>query len=133
MVLIILAQSIFDYFWLISQCGSLFLLLGHIAALAYRLLTLIQQAWRTDIAPDSSFLTPLKLVLFIVEYIPMRLLALTIASLKASKKSMHYIKHYGRHFYQTNTGWLLSVCSASLGVQLGGPAIYSKQDRKSVV
>ena len=41
---------------------------------------------------DSSFLKPLKLILFIIEYIPMRLLALTIASLKASKKSMHYIK-----------------------------------------
>ncbi|MGO2562854.1 MAG: cobalamin biosynthesis protein, partial [Pseudoalteromonas nigrifaciens] len=27
-------------------------------------------------------------------------------------------------FYQTNTGWLLSTCSASLGVQLGGPAVY---------
>ena len=105
----------------------IFLLLGPIATLAYRLLTLIQQAWRTDIAPDSSFLTPLKLILFIIEYIPIRLLALTIASLKASKKSMHYIKHYGRHFYQKNTGWLLSVCSASLGVQLGGPGIYIEQ------
>ena len=105
----------------------IFLLLGPIAALAYRLITLIQQAWRSDIAPNSSFLMPLKLVLFIVEYIPIRLLALTIASLKASKRSMHYIKHYGRHFYQTNTGWLLSVCSASLGVQLGGPAIYTTQ------
>ena len=105
----------------------IFLVLGPVAALAYRLITLIQQAWRSDIAPNSSFLMPLKLVLFIVEYIPIRLLALTIASLKASKKSMHYIKHYGRHFYQTNTGWLLSVCSASLGVQLGGPAIYNTQ------
>lgn len=105
----------------------IFLVLGPVAALAYRLITLIQQAWRSDIAPNSSFLMPLKLILFIVEYIPIRLLALTIASLKTSKKSMHYIKHYGRYFYQTNTGWLLSVCSASLGVQLGGPAIYNTQ------
>ncbi|GAA61513.1 adenosylcobinamide-phosphate synthase [Pseudoalteromonas sp. BSi20652] len=102
----------------------IFLAFGPIAALAYRLLTLIQQAWRSDISPNSYFLKPLKTLLFIIEYIPMRLLALTIAASRASKQSMHYIKHYGRHFYQTNTGWLLSTCSASLGVQLGGPAVY---------
>ncbi|WP_372810368.1 cobalamin biosynthesis protein CobD/CbiB [Pseudoalteromonas nigrifaciens] len=101
-----------------------FLVLGPIAALAYRLLTLIEQAWRSNIKPNSPFLKPLKITLFIIEFIPMRLLALTIAASKASKLSMHYIKHYGRHFYQTNTGWLLSTCSASLGVQLGGPAVY---------
>ena len=102
----------------------IFLAFGPIAALAYRLLTLIQQAWRSDISPNSYFLKPLKTLLFIIEYIPMRLLALTIAASRASKQSMHFIKHYGRHFYQTNTGWLLSTCSASIGVQLGGPAVY---------
>ena len=102
----------------------IFLILGPIAALAYRLLTLIQQAWRNEIAPNSPFLKPLKIILFVIELIPMRLLALTIAASKATKQSMHYIKHYGRHFYQKNTGWLLSTCSASLGVQLGGPAVY---------
>ena len=102
----------------------IFLLLGPIAALAYRLLTLMQHAWRADISPNSHFLKPLKILLFIIEFIPVRLLALTIAASKASKQSMHYIKHYGRHFYQTNTGWILSVCSASIGVQLGGPAVY---------
>ncbi|MEL0634687.1 regulatory signaling modulator protein AmpE [Pseudoalteromonas carrageenovora] len=102
----------------------IFLLFGPIAALAYRLLTLMQQAWRTDISPKSHFLKPLKIILFIIEFIPIRLLALTIAASKATKQSMHYIKHYGRHFYQTNTGWILSACSASLGVQLGGPAVY---------
>ena len=102
----------------------IFILLGPMATLAYRLLTLIQQAWRADISPNSNFLQPLKTLLFIVEFIPMRLLALTFVATQASKKSMHYIKHYGRHFYQTNSGWLLSACSASLGVQLGGPAFY---------
>ena len=102
----------------------IFLLLGPIAALGYRLLTLMQQAWRHDVSPNSAFLKPLKLILFVIEYIPVRLLSLTIAASKATKQSIHYIKHYGQHFYQTNTGWLLSACSASLGVQLGGPAMY---------
>lgn len=102
----------------------IFLLIGPIAALAYRLMTLMQCAWRSQIKPNSDFLTPLKMTIFIIELIPIRLMSITIALIKSSKKSMHLIKHYGRHFYQTNTGWLLSVCAATLGVQLGGPAIY---------
>lgn len=102
----------------------IFLLLGPVAALTYRLMTLMQCAWRSHIKPSSDFLTPLKVTIFIIEFIPIRLMAITIALIKSSKKSMHLIKHYGRHFYQTNTGWLLSVCAATLGVQLGGPAIY---------
>ena len=102
----------------------IYLLFGPMAALAYRLLTLIHQAWRRDLLPNSPFLKSLSGLLFIIEWLPTRLLALTIAASKASKLSIHYIKHYGRHFYQTNSGWLLSCCSASIGVQLGGPAIY---------
>ncbi|MEH6393693.1 cobalamin biosynthesis protein CobD/CbiB [Pseudoalteromonas sp.] len=102
----------------------IYLLLGPMAALAYRLLTLIHQAWRRDRLPNSPFLTSLSWLLFFIEWLPTRLLALTIAASKASKLSIHYIKHYGRHFYQTNSGWLLSCCSASIGVQLGGPAMY---------
>ena len=105
----------------------IYLLLGPMAALAYRLLTLIHQAWRKDSLPNSPFLKPLNWLLYIVEWIPTRLLTLTIAASKGSKMSIHYIKHYGRHFYQTNSGWLLSCCSASVGVQLGGPAIYQGQ------
>lgn len=105
----------------------IYLLLGPMVALAYRLLTLIHQAWRKDSLPNSPFLKPLNWLLYIVEWIPTRLLTLTIAASKGSKMSIHYIKHYGRHFYQTNSGWLLSCCSASVGVQLGGPAIYQGQ------
>lgn len=102
----------------------IYLLFGPITALSYRLLTLMHQAWRKNTLPNSPFLKPLAWLLYIIEWLPTRLLALTIAASKDSKLSIHYIKHYGRHFYQTNSGWLLSCCSASVGVQLGGPAIY---------
>jgi adenosylcobinamide-phosphate synthase len=105
----------------------LYLLFGPFTALIYRLLTIAHQAWRDTLPPNSHFLKPLQLILFLFELVPMRLLALTIAASKATTKSLHYIKHYGRHFYQTNTGWLLSCFSASLGVQLGGPALYFGQ------
>jgi adenosylcobinamide-phosphate synthase len=101
-----------------------YLLGGAILALVYRLLTLMHQAWRKNRKPNSPFLTTIAKLLFVLEWLPIRLVALTIAATNASKQSIHYIKHYGRHFYQTNTGWLLSVTSAALQVQLGGPALY---------
>ncbi|MEJ6498260.1 cobalamin biosynthesis protein CobD/CbiB [Pseudoalteromonas lipolytica] len=101
-----------------------YLLGGAILALVYRLLTLIHQAWRKNQKPNNPFLAPIAKLLFVLEWLPTRLVALTIAATNASKQCIHYIKHYGRHFYQTNTGWLLSVTSAALQVQLGGPALY---------
>ena len=101
-----------------------YLLGGAILALVYRLLTLIHQAWRKNLKPNNPFLAPIAKLLFVLEWLPTRLVALTIAATNASKQCIHYIKHYGRHFYQTNTGWLLSVTSAALQVQLGGPALY---------
>jgi len=101
-----------------------YLLGGAILALVYRLLTLIHQAWRKNQKPNNPFLATIAKLLFVLEWLPTRLVALTIAATNASRQSIHYIKHYGRHFYQTNTGWLLSVTSAALQVQLGGPALY---------
>ena len=116
----LLLQSARQYFAVIF----FYLVGGAIICLTYRLLTLIHQAWREKQLPNSPFLIPIAKLLFVLEWIPIRLLAITLAATNASKQSLHYIKHYGRHFYQTNTGWLLSVSAASLGVQLGGPALY---------
>ncbi|MGX1112925.1 adenosylcobinamide-phosphate synthase [Pseudoalteromonas sp. MBR-15] len=101
-----------------------YLIGGPISAIVYRLLTLIHQSWRKKQQPNSPFLKPIAKLLFVLEWLPTRLVAITIAATNASKHSIHYIKYYGRHFYQTNTGWLLSVTSAALHVQLGGPALY---------
>jgi adenosylcobinamide-phosphate synthase len=109
-----------DYFAVIF----IYLMFGAIAAFSYHLLRLIHQSWRCDLTPDNVFLKSISILLFIIEWLPIRLLAFTVACSKATKLSMHYIKHYGRHFYQSNSGWLLSACSASVAVQLGGPAMY---------
>ncbi|OUS72531.1 cobalamin biosynthesis protein [Pseudoalteromonas sp. A601] len=105
----------------------IYLVFGAMATLSYHLLSLIHQTWRSDLPPNNAFLKPIAGFLFIIEWLPMRMLAVTIAMSKATKQSIHYIKHYGRHFYQSNSGWLLSACSASVAVQLGGPAMYQAQ------
>lgn len=105
----------------------IYLIFGAMAALSYHLLSLMHQAWRSDLAPNNAFLKPIAGLLFIIEWLPIRMLTVTIALSKATKQSIRYIKHYGRHFYQSNSGWLLSACSASVAVQLGGPAMYQAQ------
>ncbi|MEC8225671.1 MAG: cobalamin biosynthesis protein, partial [Pseudomonadota bacterium] len=69
-----------------------YLLGGAILALVYRLLTLIHQAWRKNLKPNNPFLAPIAKLLFVLEWLPTRLVALTIAATNASKQCIHYIK-----------------------------------------
>ncbi|SFD11145.1 cobalamin biosynthesis protein CobD/CbiB [Pseudoalteromonas denitrificans] len=102
-----------------------YLLGGPIAALSYRILTIMHSSWSKLYLPNTKFLQPIKSLTYALEWLPSRLVAICIALSKETKMSFHFINHYGNHFYQKNTGWLLSCMSAALKVQLGGPAFYS--------
>ncbi|WP_238937615.1 cobalamin biosynthesis protein CobD/CbiB [Pseudoalteromonas sp. S16_S37] len=101
-----------------------YLLLGPLAALTYKLLLLCDHAWRSEIKPNSRFMSTLKSSIYIIEWLPIRAFVLLVAMPLHVKKVMHYLKHYARYFYQKNSGWVLSLFAANLKVQLGGPCFY---------
>jgi adenosylcobinamide-phosphate synthase len=101
-----------------------YLLGGPIAALGYRILTIMHASWSKQYLPDSPFIQPIRNLTYLLEWLPARIVAICIALSKETKVSFHYINHYGNHFYHKNTGWLLSCMSAALKSQLGGPAFY---------
>ena len=101
-----------------------YLIGGPIAALGYRILTIMHASWSKQYLPNSPFIQPIRNLTYILEWLPTRIVAVCIALSKETKMSFHYINHYGNHFYHKNTGWLLSCMSAALKVQLGGPAFY---------
>ncbi|PAJ73708.1 hypothetical protein CJF42_14470 [Pseudoalteromonas sp. NBT06-2] len=102
-----------------------YLIGGPITALGYRILTIMHASWSQQYLPNTPFIQPIRNLTYILEWLPVRLVAICIALSKETKVGIHYIKHYGNHFYQKNTGWLLSTMSAALKTQLGGPAFYS--------
>jgi len=102
-----------------------YLIGGPIAALGYRILTIMHASWSKQYLPNAPFIQPIRNLTYFLEWLPTRLVAICIALSKETKMSFHFIKHYGNNFYQKNTGWLLSCMSAALKKQLGGPAFYS--------
>lgn len=101
-----------------------YLLLGPIAALTLKLLLVNDHAWRKRIPPNSTFMKPLQTIIFYLEFLRLRGFILLLALFLQGKKTFHYFKHYARHCYQTNTGWILSLFAANLSIQLGGPCKY---------
>jgi len=108
-------------FWLVIL---FYVIAGPWLMVTYKLLLLINHAWRTFVLPNSYFLKPLNKTLFILEYPLIRVLIALLSIFQNYKKTWHYINHYGKHAYQSNSGWILSLFAASLNIQIGGPAHY---------
>lgn len=102
----------------------LYLLQGPFLALTYKLLLLCDHAWRQVLKPDAKFMKTLQRLIWLVELLPLRLLLCLFMLLMSPKRTWHYIKHYGRHVKQTNSGWVLSFFAANLATQLAGPRFY---------
>lgn len=101
-----------------------YLVAGPWLMVTYKLLLIANRAWRKVVLPTSYFMKPINSTLFAIEYPIIRLLISLLSLFQNYKKTKHYIHHYGKHAYQTNSGWILSLFAASLNVQLGGPAHY---------
>ncbi len=110
----------------------LFLLFGIYGALTYRLLTIIHNNWSKYCAIGVKFVQPVAKLLYLLEWLPIRVMVCTILLLKETSLGIKYIKFYGSHCYQINSGWLLSCISAALKIQLGGPAIYHNVKFKKI-
>ncbi|MEI5640709.1 MULTISPECIES: cobalamin biosynthesis protein [unclassified Pseudoalteromonas] len=102
----------------------IYLLQGPFLVLTYKLLLLCDHAWRQVLTPDARFIKPLQRLIWLLEFIPMRMLVCLFMLLLSPKQTWHYIKHYGRHVAQTNSGWTLSFFAANLSTQLAGPRFY---------
>lgn len=105
----------------------LYWITGALGVLAYRLITLLHQACREQMFPNSAYLKPINALLFVLQLPACGLLTLCFLAANHTRVGVNNIKHYGRHFYNKNTGVLLSAAASALAVQLGGPAIYQQQ------
>ncbi|RRS09400.1 cobalamin biosynthesis protein [Pseudoalteromonas sp. J010] len=102
----------------------LYLIAGPYVTLFYKLLLLCDHAWRQIMQPTNRFMANLSRAIWLIEFVPIRLLVVCFSLLLRPKQTWHYIKYYGRHFNQTNSGWALSFFAANLQTQLAGPRFY---------
>ena len=104
----------------------LFLSIGPITALAYRLLLEMHYSWNTKSTQFSHFGQSATQLLNILMWLPIRLYC--VMYLLVTLNKLPLLLHSTRqHFFQFNTQILLALHAATLNRQLGGVAMYQQQ------
>ncbi|WP_105190603.1 cobalamin biosynthesis protein [Pseudoalteromonas sp. T1lg48] len=117
---ILVLRMLHDYFTpLLLYC-----LAGYQATFAYALLWQLHQAMREHASADSHYLFASKWLLSLCQLPALALYLLPMLLSKYGTVAWRFIRKYGQHFYHRPSGWILSVFSATLQIQLGGPAYY---------
>jgi adenosylcobinamide-phosphate synthase len=107
-----------------QYCSVIFwyLLTGGVGALIYRLVYELSLCWNTKLAKFRHFGQPVRYVVNILQWLPSKLASLSVVI--AVNISQGSAAIFQRISYQCNHLFILNLCGASLGIELGGPAYY---------
>jgi adenosylcobinamide-phosphate synthase len=110
-----------------QYCSVIFwyLLTGGVGALIYRLIYELSLCWNTKLARFKHFGQPVRHVVNILQWLPSKLASLSVVI--AVNISQGSAAIFQRISYQCNHLFVLNLCGASLGIELGGPAYYEQQ------
>jgi adenosylcobinamide-phosphate synthase len=110
-----------------QYCSVIFwyLLTGGLGALTYRLVYELSLCWNTKLTRFRHFGQPVRSVINILQWLPSKLASLSVVSAVNINQGSAAI--FQRVSYQCNHVFVLNLCGASLGIELGGPAYYEKQ------
>jgi len=110
-----------------QYCSVVFwyLLTGGVGALIYRLIYELSLCWNNKLARFKYFGQPVRNVVNILQWLPSKLASLSVVL--AVNISQGSAALFQRISYQCNHLFVLNLCGASLGIELGGPAYYEQQ------
>lgn len=114
-----------------QYCSVIFwyLLTGGAGALVYRLLYEMSQSWNHKLVRFRYFGQPVRHLTNLMQWIPGKLASLGImiaVNISQGSKAL-----FQRTSYQSNHGFILNTCGASLSIKLGGPAYYNGRKIRS--
>ena len=110
-----------------QYCSVIFwyLLTGGVGALIYRLVYELSLCWNNKLARFKYFGQPMRDVANILQWLPSKLASLSVVI--AVNISQGSAALFQRVSYQCNHLFILNLCGASLGIELGGPVYYEQQ------
>ena len=110
-----------------QYCSVIFwyLLTGGVGALIYRLLYELSLCWNNKLSRFKYFGQPVRGIVNILQWLPSKLASLSVVV--AVNINQGSAALFQRASYQNNHLFILNLCGASLGVELGGPAYYEQQ------
>jgi len=110
-----------EYFALIFY----YLIFGGLFVLFYRLMTILNQCWNPKLSHYKHFGQSCHFICQALDWLPCRLMALTIMLLNNFKLSFELMARASR-WGNNNSLMLLAATAAGLKVDLGGPVIYNR-------
>jgi len=110
-----------------QYCSVIFwyLLTGGFGALIYRLFYELSLRWNNKLARFKYFGQPVRYLVYILQWLPSKFAGLSV--LIAVNISQGFSALFQSVSYQCNHLFVLNLCGASLGIELGGPAYYEQQ------
>jgi len=110
-----------------QYCSVVFwyLLTGGVGALIYRLIYELSLCWNQKLVRFKYFGQPIRNLVNILQWFPSKLACLSVVlAVNISQGSRALFQ---RVSYQCSHLFILNLCGASLGIELGGPAYYEQQ------
>jgi adenosylcobinamide-phosphate synthase len=105
----------------------IFVSIGPLAALSYRLLLEIHYCWNTKLAQYKYFGFYSQLFIQFIQWLPSRLMALLILLSTVGQGSLLFWRLTRMHIFKLNNDFIIAVFAFSLTVRLGGVAIYQEE------
>lgn len=114
-----------------QYCSVIFwyLLTGAVGALIYRLIYELSLCWNNKLARYKHFGQPIRHFVSVLQWVPSKLASFSIVlAVNISLGSKALIQGVS---FRSNHLFILNLCGASLGIELGGPAYYDQQKVRS--
>jgi adenosylcobinamide-phosphate synthase len=106
----------------------IFLMAGPLAAISFRLLLEMHYCWNTKLEKFSHFGLHSKLIVNLLQWLPIRIFSLLILFTSIGKNFRLFWRLSKKHFFQLDNNIALLLLALSLEVKLSGVAMYAKAD-----
>lgn len=103
---------------------SVFLLLGPLAALVYRLCLEMHFSWNIKRPSNKNFGIPINTIIQIIQWLPARVFFLFTLLLCIGQNILLYWRLTRSQFFSLNNHIIINIFALSLHIQLGGVAMY---------
>lgn len=110
----------------------LFLLLGPLVAIAYRLMLEMHYCCNTKLPHNKHFGIYSQIFSQVFNWLPSRVMATLILLTTIGHGSLLFWRLSKQHFFKLNSDFLISIHAFSLGVRLGGVAMYQHEKLRKV-
>lgn len=110
----------------------IFITVGPLAALSYRLILEMHYCWNIKLPQNKHFGYYSHLFSQLLQWLPNRLMALLLLLACVGQGSVLFWRLTRVHFFRLNNNFIIAVHALSLGVKLGGVAMYQQEKLRKI-